>query len=92
MTSSPATPVPFSSTEENIVAVTGAEIVGAAGFGGSTVTENAALAWLVTAATSVCVAVSEWIPTPRLTVTCQVPFEATVPVPTWVAPSYSVIL
>ena len=66
--------------------------VGAAGLGGSTVTEAAALGLLVTAAISVCVAVSEWTPTPRLTVICQVPFEATVAVPTWVEPSYSVIV
>ena len=92
VTALPATPVPFTTTEVDIVAVTGAEIVGAAGFGGMTVTEYAALGWLVTAATSVWVAVSEWIPTPKLTVICQVPFVATVPVPTWVEPSYSAIV
>ena len=89
---SPATPVPDSVCSGEMVAAGGAEMTGAAGFGGSTVTEEAALGALVTAAISVWVAVSEWAPTPRFTVSCQVPFEATVAVPTWVEPSYSVIV
>ena len=78
--------MPLSVAESDIVAVTGAEIVGAAGFGGITVTEAAALGVLVTAAISVCVAVRLWMPIPRFTVSCQVPLE-TVVVPTTVEPS-----
>ena len=78
--------MPLRVTEDEIVAAGGAEIVAAAGFGGITVTEAAALGALVTAAVMVWVAVRLWTPTPRLTTICQMPPE-TVAVPTTVEPS-----